>query len=110
MWQILKLKQNWEKRIAKSLNTMCTELNIPLAKSRGDKEAQDLAGHWNEIGTMELGEHSMRLNNNSKKLLLLNLKKASKNTISVSGCAASSYEVDCQFTSDFVIKTVNTQF
>lgn len=35
---------------------MCTELNIPLAKSRGDKEAQDLAGHWNEIGTMELGK------------------------------------------------------
>ena len=28
----------------------------------------------------------------------------------MSGCAASSYEADCQFISDFVIKTVNTQF
>ena len=50
---------------------MCTELNRPLAKSRGNKEAQDLSGHWNEIGTMELGEHSMRLNDNSKKINII---------------------------------------
>jgi len=49
------LQQNWEKRIAKSLNTMCTELSLPLAKSRTDKDTQELANHWTEIGTMELG-------------------------------------------------------
>jgi len=34
---------------------MCTELSLPLAKSRTDKDTQELANHWTEIGTMELG-------------------------------------------------------
>ena len=49
------VQQNWEKRIAKSLNTMCTELNVPLAKKRSDKDSQELSSHWTEVGTMEIG-------------------------------------------------------
>jgi len=41
----------WEKRILKSLNTMCTELNIPLAKKRTPTETQEIKRCWNELGT-----------------------------------------------------------
>ena len=35
---------------------MCTELNVPLAKKRSDKDSQELSNHWTEVGTMELGK------------------------------------------------------
>lgn len=34
---------------------MCTDLNIPLAKSRDDKSMQELSSHWTELGTLETG-------------------------------------------------------
>ncbi|XP_075255661.1 TBC1 domain family member 19-like [Convolutriloba macropyga] len=40
----------WEKRILKSLNTMCTELSVPLARKRGKQEQIELKTKWNEIG------------------------------------------------------------
>ncbi|WAQ99539.1 TBC19-like protein [Mya arenaria] len=46
-----KAQQAWEKRILKSLNSMCTELNIPLARKRPDKEQRDLLSRWTELGT-----------------------------------------------------------
>ncbi|XP_073430814.1 TBC1 domain family member 19 isoform X2 [Dendrobates tinctorius] len=44
---------SWEKRILKSLNSMCTELNIPLARKRPAAEQKELLNKWNEMGTDE---------------------------------------------------------
>ncbi|NXX52702.1 TBC19 protein, partial [Scopus umbretta] len=44
---------SWEKRILKSLNSMCTELNIPLAQKRPVSEQKELLNKWNEMGTDE---------------------------------------------------------
>nr|XP_054409774.1 TBC1 domain family member 19 isoform X4 [Pongo abelii] len=44
---------SWEKRILKSLNSMCTELSIPLARKRPAGEQKELLNKWNEMGTDE---------------------------------------------------------
>ncbi|KAI6069611.1 TBC1 domain family member 19 isoform X2 [Aix galericulata] len=44
---------SWEKRILKSLNSMCTELSIPLAQKRPASEQKELLNKWNEMGTDE---------------------------------------------------------
>ncbi|XP_072422530.1 TBC1 domain family member 19 isoform X3 [Chiloscyllium punctatum] len=44
---------NWEKRVLKSLNSMCAELGIPLAKKRSADEQKELLNKWNEMGTDE---------------------------------------------------------
>ncbi|XP_036900637.1 TBC1 domain family member 19 isoform X3 [Sturnira hondurensis] len=44
---------SWEKRILKSLNSMCTELSIPLARKRPVGEQKELLSKWNEMGTDE---------------------------------------------------------
>ncbi|XP_077632710.1 TBC1 domain family member 19 isoform X3 [Crocuta crocuta] len=44
---------SWEKRILKSLNSMCTELSIPLARKRPVGEQKELLNKWNEMGTDE---------------------------------------------------------
>ncbi|XP_060080026.1 TBC1 domain family member 19-like [Ylistrum balloti] len=46
-----KAQQNWEKRILKSLNSMCTELNMPLARKRPEKDQRDIIHRWTELGT-----------------------------------------------------------
>ncbi|XP_070197839.1 TBC1 domain family member 19-like isoform X2 [Littorina saxatilis] len=48
---IRKAQQTWEKKILKSLNSMCTELNIPLARRRAEREQKDMAARWTELGT-----------------------------------------------------------
>ncbi|XP_077983707.1 TBC1 domain family member 19-like [Glandiceps talaboti] len=50
---IRKAQANWEKRILKSLNSMCTELSVPLARKRPIQEQKDLKMKWNELGTDE---------------------------------------------------------
>lgn len=50
---LLKAQQNWEKRILKSLNNMCTELNMPLARKRPEKNTVELMSQWTELGTHE---------------------------------------------------------
>lgn len=45
-----KAQQAWEKRILKSLNSMCTELNIPLARKRPEKEQKEMNLKWTELG------------------------------------------------------------
>uniref|UniRef100_A0A4W3IWV5 TBC1 domain family, member 19 n=1 Tax=Callorhinchus milii TaxID=7868 RepID=A0A4W3IWV5_CALMI len=45
----------WEKRVLKSLNSMCTELNIPLAQKRSLDDQKELLNKWNEMGTDEPG-------------------------------------------------------
>ncbi|XP_059170535.1 TBC1 domain family member 19-like [Physella acuta] len=47
---IMKAQLTWEKKILKSLNSMCTELTIPLARSRTDKDKKDLTTRWTELG------------------------------------------------------------
>ncbi|XP_067293435.1 TBC1 domain family member 19 isoform X2 [Pseudorasbora parva] len=48
-----KAQASWEKRILKSLNSMCTELGIPLARKRPVSEQKELTNKWNEMGTDE---------------------------------------------------------
>ncbi|XP_055067211.2 TBC1 domain family member 19 [Misgurnus anguillicaudatus] len=48
-----KAQAAWEKRITKSLNSMCTELGIPLARKRSVSEQKELTNKWNEMGTDE---------------------------------------------------------
>ncbi|XP_033116109.1 TBC1 domain family member 19-like [Anneissia japonica] len=50
---IRRAQSNWEKRIVKSLNSMCTELSIPLARKRALSEQKELRSTWNELGTDE---------------------------------------------------------
>ncbi|XP_067418652.1 TBC1 domain family member 19 isoform X3 [Emydura macquarii macquarii] len=48
-----KAQGSWEKRILKSLNSMCTELSIPLARKRPIGGQKELLNKWNEMGTDE---------------------------------------------------------
>ncbi|XP_056613300.1 TBC1 domain family member 19 isoform X1 [Triplophysa dalaica] len=48
-----KAQAGWEKRIMKSLNSMCTELGIPLSRKRPVPEQKELTKKWNEMGTDE---------------------------------------------------------
>ncbi|XP_077357618.1 TBC1 domain family member 19 isoform X2 [Festucalex cinctus] len=48
-----KAQASWERRILKSLNSMSTELGVPLARMRPAAEQQDLSNKWNEMGTDE---------------------------------------------------------
>ncbi|KAG5260750.1 hypothetical protein AALO_G00296050 [Alosa alosa] len=48
-----KAQASWEKRILKSLNSMCTELGVPLASKRPVPEQRQLSNKWNEMGTDE---------------------------------------------------------
>uniref|UniRef100_A0A7N8YJR5 TBC1 domain family, member 19 n=1 Tax=Mastacembelus armatus TaxID=205130 RepID=A0A7N8YJR5_9TELE len=50
-----KAQANWEKRILKSLNSMSTELGLPLARKRPAVEQKELTNKWNEMGTDEPG-------------------------------------------------------
>ncbi|XP_067950063.1 TBC1 domain family member 19-like [Watersipora subatra] len=78
---VRRAQQNWEKRIAKSLNTMCTELNMPLAKKRSEKDIQELSSHWTEVGTMELDVSKIRPVYGPKDFLevLINVSMPNKN-------------------------------
>uniref|UniRef100_A0A3P9KHC6 TBC1 domain family, member 19 n=1 Tax=Oryzias latipes TaxID=8090 RepID=A0A3P9KHC6_ORYLA len=48
-----KAQASWEKRVLKSLNSMSTELGVPLARMRPAGEQKDLTNKWNEMGTDE---------------------------------------------------------
>ncbi|KAF6724486.1 TBC1 domain family member 19 [Oryzias melastigma] len=50
-----KAQASWEKRVLKSLNSMSTELGVPLARMRPAGEQKDLTNKWNEMGTDEPG-------------------------------------------------------
>ncbi|XP_041368917.1 TBC1 domain family member 19-like [Gigantopelta aegis] len=45
-----KAQQAWEKKILKSLNSMCTELSIPLARRRPERDQKDMSMRWTELG------------------------------------------------------------
>uniref|UniRef100_A0AAQ5XGQ0 Rab-GAP TBC domain-containing protein n=1 Tax=Amphiprion ocellaris TaxID=80972 RepID=A0AAQ5XGQ0_AMPOC len=48
-----KAQASWEKRVFKSLNSMSTELGVPLARMRPAVEQKELTNKWNEMGTDE---------------------------------------------------------
>ncbi|XP_012547190.1 TBC1 domain family member 19 isoform X1 [Bombyx mori] len=49
-----KASAQWEKRIHKSLNSMCSDLETSLAKIRPQSEQDELADKWNELSTYNL--------------------------------------------------------
>ncbi|CAH4036142.1 TBC1 domain family member 19 [Pieris brassicae] len=49
-----KASAQWEKRIHKSLNSMCSDLETSLAKVRSQSEQEDLSNKWNELSTYNL--------------------------------------------------------
>lgn len=51
----------WERRIQKSLNSMCNELNIPLAKIRSSADRDELAEKWNEMSTYDIGINELSI-------------------------------------------------
>nr|XP_055028526.1 TBC1 domain family member 19-like [Misgurnus anguillicaudatus] len=55
-----KAQAAWEKRITKSLNSMCTELGIPLARERSVSMQKELTNKWNDLGTEEPGDGATR--------------------------------------------------
>ncbi|XP_045487958.1 TBC1 domain family member 19 isoform X2 [Pieris rapae] len=46
-----KASAQWEKRIHKSLNSMCSDLETSLAKVRSQSEQEELSDKWNELST-----------------------------------------------------------
>ncbi|XP_049865608.1 TBC1 domain family member 19 isoform X2 [Pectinophora gossypiella] len=51
---LLKASAQWEKRIHKSLNSMCSDLETSLAKLRPQSEQEEFADKWNELSTYNL--------------------------------------------------------
>ncbi|VVC99010.1 unnamed protein product [Leptidea sinapis] len=51
---LTKASVQWEKRIHKSLNSMCSDLETSLAKFRFQSELEELAEKWNELSTYNL--------------------------------------------------------
>jgi len=51
-----KTQIQWERRIQKSLNSTCSELNIPLARIRLTTDRDELAEKWNELSTYDIGK------------------------------------------------------
>lgn len=49
-----KTQIQWERRIQKSLNSTCNELNIPLARIRLTADRDELAEKWNELSTYDI--------------------------------------------------------
>ncbi|XP_043486314.1 TBC1 domain family member 19 isoform X2 [Polistes fuscatus] len=49
-----KVQIQWERRIQKSLNSMCIELNVPLARIRPSADREELAEKWNELSTYDI--------------------------------------------------------
>lgn len=51
-----KVQIQWERRIQKSLNSICSELNIPLARIRPSADREELGEKWNELSTYDTGK------------------------------------------------------
>lgn len=45
----------WEKRIYKSLNSMCTELNVSLSVFRLASDRDEIIEKWNMLSTYNIG-------------------------------------------------------
>jgi hypothetical protein len=52
----------WEKRIHKSLNSMCNETGVPLARFRLASDRDELEEKWTELSTYDIGEPQAEIN------------------------------------------------
>lgn len=73
-----KAQIQWERRIQKSLNSTCNELNVPLARIRPNADREEFAEKWNELSTYDIGDFNIdSVNKNSSKstemIILINL-------------------------------------
>ncbi|KAJ8976550.1 hypothetical protein NQ317_011814 [Molorchus minor] len=55
-----KAQIHWDKRIHKSLNSMCSELGISLAKTRGTSEREEILSKWTELTNFEVDINKYR--------------------------------------------------
>lgn len=51
-----KAQIHWDKRIHKSLNSMCSELGISLAKMRSTNEREEINNKWTELSNFDVGK------------------------------------------------------
>ena len=51
---IMFFQSQWERRILKSLNSMCSELGLCLAKPRCQEEQDEYLNKWNELTTLDI--------------------------------------------------------
>lgn len=51
-----KAQIQWDKRIHKSLQSMCNELGIHLAKLRTTADREELSDKWSELSTYDVGK------------------------------------------------------
>ena len=72
---LLKASAQWEKRIHKSLNSMCTDLETSLAKIRPQSEQEELLEKWNELSTYTLGNPNIINAKMSSFVTLLSLNR-----------------------------------
>ncbi|XP_078040184.1 TBC1 domain family member 19 isoform X2 [Augochlora pura] len=49
-----KAQVQWERRIQKSLNSTCNELNVALARIRPREDREELSEKWNELSTYDI--------------------------------------------------------
>ncbi|KAJ4443036.1 hypothetical protein ANN_04686 [Periplaneta americana] len=49
-----KAQMQWEKRIHKSLNSMCNEIGVPLARFRLASDRDELEEKWTELSTYDI--------------------------------------------------------
>ena len=52
--RLYQVQSQWEKRVLKSLNSMCMELGQSLAKPRCQNEQQELLTHWNDLSNLDM--------------------------------------------------------
>ncbi|RZF48656.1 hypothetical protein LSTR_LSTR010746 [Laodelphax striatellus] len=55
-----KSQMQWEKRIHKSLNSMCTEIGVSLSRFRLASDRDELSDKWNELSTYDIDLTSYR--------------------------------------------------
>lgn len=51
-----KAQIQWDKRVHKSLQSMCSELGIYLAKVRQTQDKEDILEKWGELSTYDVGK------------------------------------------------------
>lgn len=54
-------QMQWEKRIYKSLNSMCTELGVSLSLFRSASDRNDIVEKWNMLSTYSVGMCCLQL-------------------------------------------------
>ena len=53
LWYVWKAQDHWQQRVFRSVQSMSTELAVPLTKKRAEKEQREMLSKWNELSTNE---------------------------------------------------------